>query len=133
MKSSVLVFGLIAVFGAVMAPIYGIATDWKEPVGPVGLFLAAGLGVMVAFYLWLTNKRLGYLPDDNPEGEIAEAEGDYGDFSPHSWWPLWLALSAAVTFMGVAVGWWMVAVGAFFGVFALIGWTFEYYKGPHHA
>ena len=26
---------------------------------------------------------------------------------------------------------WLAMVGAFFGVFALIGWTFEFYKGPH--
>jgi uncharacterized membrane protein len=131
MKVESVIFALVAVFAAIMAPIYGTVTHWNEPVGPVGLFLSAGLGAMVAFYLWLTGKRIGYRPDDNPDGEINEIEGDYGAFAPHSWWPLWLGLSAAMLFMGVAVGWWLAAVGAFLGVVALIGWTFEFYKGPH--
>ena len=85
MKTESLFFALIAVFGAVMGPIYGFATDWNEPVGVVGLLLAAALGAMVAFYLWMTGKRIGYRPDDNPDGEIHEIEGDYGAFAPYSW------------------------------------------------
>ena len=131
MKVESIVFLLVGVFGLIMAPIYGIATEWQEPVGPVGLFLAAGLGLMVAFYFWLTGKRIGYRPDDNPLGEIAEQEGQYGEFAPHSWCPLWLGLTSAIIFMGLAVGWWIVAIGAFFAVFALIGWVFEFYKGAH--
>ena len=131
MKTESLFFALIAVFGAVMGPIYGFATDWNEPVGVVGLLLAAALGAMVAFYLWMTGKRIGYRPDDNPDGEIHEIEGDYGAFAPYSWWPLWLGLAAALIFMGISVGWWIVAIGVFMGVFALIGWTFESYKGQN--
>ncbi|GAA1746760.1 cytochrome c oxidase subunit 4 [Nostocoides vanveenii] len=131
MKAESYFFALIAVFGAVMGPIYGHFTHWQEPVGPVGLFLAAALGAMVAFYLWMTGKRIGYRPDDNPDGEIAEAEGDYGAFAPYSWWPLWLGLTSALVFMGIAVGWWIAFIGAFFGLFALVGWVFEFYKGQH--
>ncbi|MCI1262401.1 MAG: cytochrome c oxidase subunit 4 [Tetrasphaera jenkinsii] len=131
MKTESLFFALIAVFGAVMGPIYGFVTDWNEPVGVVGLLLAAALGAMVAFYLWMTGKRIGYRPDDNPDGEIHEIEGDYGAFAPYSWWPLWLGLAAALVFMGIAVGWWIVAIGVFMGVFALVGWTFESYKGQN--
>ena len=64
--------------------------------------------------------------------EQEEADPDYGFFSPYSWWPLWLGLSAAICFLGLAVGWWVFAIGAFFAVPALIGWTFEYWKGAHH-
>ena len=39
--------------------------------------------------------------------------------------------SAAICFLGLAVGWWLVYIGAFFAVPALIGWTFEYFKGEH--
>lgn len=131
MKTETFVFALVGAFGLMMAPIYGIATDWQEPVGPVGLFLAAGLGFMVAFYFWLTGKRIGYRPDDNLDGEIAEQEGEYGDFTPHSWWPLWLAMTSSVIFLGLAVGWWIVAIGSFFTIFALVGWVFERYKGQH--
>lgn len=131
MKTESFVFAVVGIFGLVVGPIYGIVTDWQEPVGPVGLLLAAGLGFMVAFYFWLTGKRIGYRPDDNLDGNIDEAAGEYGDFTPHSWWPLWLGLSSSIVFLGLAVGWWVFAIGAFFGVFALVGWVFERYKGQH--
>lgn len=131
MKTESFVFAVVGIFGLVVGPIYGIVTDWQEPVGPVGLLLAAGLGFMVAFYFWLTGKRIGYRPDDNLDGNIDEAAGEYGDFTPHSWWPLWLGLTSSIVFLGLAVGWWVFAIGAFFGVFALVGWVFERYEGQH--
>ena len=97
----------------------------------MALLLCSGLGMMIAFYLWATGRRLPERPEDNPGGEIAEFEGEYGFFSPHSWWPLPLAAAAAVCFLGIAVGWWMFIIGAAFGVVALIGWTFEYFTGDN--
>jgi hypothetical protein len=123
----------LAIFFAPIGLIYGIATHWKEPVGPAGLFLSAGLGLMIAFYLNVTARRLPERPEDNPGGEIEEHEGEYGFFSPHSWWPLPLGASAALIFLGVAVGWWIAIIGAAVGVVALVGWTFEYFSGPHAA
>ena len=131
MKVSYWLFAIVGAFGALMGTIYGSVTDWKEPVGPVGLFLAAGLGAMVSFYLWMTSRRLPPASDDDPFGEIADHEGNYGQFAPYSWWPLWLALTAAITVMGLAVGWWLFAVGAFLTIFTPVGWVFESYKGPH--
>ena len=124
-------FVIIAAFFAPVGVVYGFVTQWAEPVGPVGLLLAAGLGLMIAFYLWITGRRLPERPEDNPAGEIAEQEGEYGFFSPHSWWPLPLAGAAALCFLGVAIGWWLFIIGAALGVVALVGWTFEYFKGPH--
>jgi Cytochrome c oxidase subunit IV len=123
-------FVILAAFFAPVGLVYGIATHWREPVGPAGLFLSAGLGAMIAFYLWATARRLPERPEDNPGGEIAEHEGEYGFFSPHSWWPLPLAVAAALCFLGVAIGWWLFIIGAALGIVALVGWTFEYFKGP---
>ena len=69
--------------------------------------------------------------EDDPLGEIEDIQGDYGFFSPHSWWPLFLAGSGALVFLGLAVGWWLFVIGVFVGVPAVVGWTFEYWKGPH--
>lgn len=129
MKVEAIVFALLGLFGTIVGPIYGLVTHFKEPVGVTGLLLLAGLGYMVSFYLWLTGRRIGYRPDDNPAGEIDEHEGDYGLFTPHSWWPLWLGLTGSLMFLGMAVGFWVSIIGAFFGIFALVGWTFETYKG----
>ena len=41
-----------------------------------------------------------------------------------------LAFSAAVVFLGLAVGWWLVIIGVGFGALALIGWVYEYSRGP---
>jgi Cytochrome c oxidase subunit IV len=131
MKIEYKLFVILAVFFVPVGVAYGHFTGWAEPVGTVGLFLSAGLGAMIAFYLYVTGRRLPERPEDNPGGEIAEQEGDYGFFSPHSWWPLPLAAAAAVCFLGLAVGWWLFIIGAAFGVVALVGWTFEYFKGPH--
>jgi hypothetical protein len=131
MKAEYKLFLFLVIFFAPVGLIYGFATHWEEPVGPFGLFLCAGLGGMIAFYLRVTARRLPERPEDNPGGLIEEQEGDYGFFSPHSWWPLFLAGSGAIAFLGLAVGWWLFIIGAGFGLVALIGWTFEYFKGPH--
>lgn len=123
---------LFGVFAAACSVLYGVWGDWYEPVGVVGLALGALLGFMIAAYLNITRRKLeGVPPEDDPLGEISDIAGDYGFFSPHSWWPLFLALTAALIFLGLAVGWWLVALGAFFAGPALVGWVFEYWKGPH--
>ena len=126
------IFWIFGVFAAFVAVVYGFWSEWSEPVGVVGLTLGALLGIMIAGYLNITRRKLdGVAPEDDPLGEISDFAGDFGFFSPYSWWPLWLALSCAVIFLGLAIGWWLVALGAVMVVPALIGWVFEYWKGPH--
>ncbi len=136
MKAMERIGALIGVFAFSVAAWYGIwttgtslGTEW---VGVVGLIMGGLLGFMIAFYLWRTRIKLPLDPSDQSDGEIAQISGDYGFFSPYSWWPLWLALAAATCFLGLAVGWWVFIIGAVFAVPALIGWTFEYWKGAHH-
>ena len=90
-----------------------------------------GLRLFQPFYLTVTGRRFDNRPEDNPNAHISEQEGDYGFFTPYSWWPLWLGLTAAICFLGLAVGWWLFIIGAFFGIVAVIGWTFEHYKGEY--
>jgi hypothetical protein len=131
MKIEYRMFAVLAVFFAFAGLLYGFWGHWKEPVGVVGLVLATLLAAMIAFYAWFTGKRMGLRPDDDDFGDIDQFEGDFGFFSPYSWWPLFLGASAALCFLGLAVGWWLFIIGASFGVVALIGWTFEYFKGEH--
>ncbi|MET4076975.1 MULTISPECIES: cytochrome c oxidase subunit 4 [Janibacter] len=131
MKPEYKLFGILAVFFFLVGTIYGLVTQWDEPVGFVGLYLAGGLGLMIAFYLAKTAAKLPLRPEDDLDGEIEQQAGSYGSFAPYSWWPLWLALSGSIIFLGVAVGIWVAVLGAVFGVFALVGWVFEYYKGEH--
>jgi hypothetical protein len=126
---------LVGVFAFTVCVIYWFWTSTTtlgvEWVGVLGLMLAGLLGFMIAWYLWMTRRKLDRDPSDDPLGDIDEIQGDYGFFSPHSWAPLFLGASAATVFLGLAVGWWLVIIGAFFAVPALIGWTFEYWKGEN--
>lgn len=123
-KAGVVAFVLIGI-------VYGVLTDWSEPVGWVALVLTGLMCGMIGVYLSLTARKLDARPEDNPLAFQEEAEGDYGFFSPHSWWPLPLAASAALAFLGLAVGWWVFIVGVVFGILSLVGWTFEYFRGEN--
>jgi len=101
----------------------------KDPTGTTALALAVALGLLIGFYTLFTGRRLPPRPEDNPEGEIVEGTGEIGFFSPHSWWPLFLGLAAAVLALGVAFGWWLVLIGLMLVVFTSIGFVFEYYRG----
>ncbi|NYF96832.1 cytochrome c oxidase subunit 4 [Janibacter cremeus] len=129
MKTEIGFFAGIGVFFVAVGMLYGFWSDWVEPVGWVALNLCGGLGFMIAFFLWAVGRKLPARPEDDEHGEIEEQEGAYGAFSPYSWWPLWLALSGTLIFLGVAVAYWIAAFGLIMGVWAVCGWTFEYFKG----
>lgn len=131
MKAEYKLFGLLGAFFFAVFVIYGFVTDWLEPVGWVALSFSGGLGLMITFYLWHTGRNLPARPEDDLDGDIASQAGDYGAFAPYSWWPLWLALTGSVIFLGMAVGWWVVLLATPFVVWAVVGWVFEFYKGEH--
>lgn len=131
MKVEFKLFAVIGVFFVVVGVVYGVVTDWSEPVGPFGLLLCAALSALIGFYLWETGRKLDPRPEDDPSAPISAAEGEYGFFSPHSWWPLPLAASAAIVFLGLAVGWWLFIIGMCLATLATIGWTYEYFRGDH--
>jgi len=125
MKTSWILFVGLAIFYAILTVIY-----WQvggEPVGVTAISLSAGLALIVGFYLWFTDRRLGnLLPEDNQQGEIADSAGELGFFSPHSWWPLPVALSACAVGLGLIIGWWLtlIAVGAL--IISILGLVLEY-------
>ena len=124
-------FGAGVGFFTPIAIVYGLITDWKEPVGVVAIFLTSGLALLIALYLFFTSRRIDPRPEDDPLGEIAQGAGELGEFAPYSWWPLALASGAALTFLGLAVGWWLFFIGAGVGALALVGWVYEFYIGEH--
>jgi Cytochrome c oxidase subunit IV len=114
--------------------IYGFVTSWNEPVGTTAILLTAGLSLMIGGYLWWVSRRIPAdqpRPEDDPEAVIASGAGELGSFAPYSWWPLWVALATASVFLGLAVGWWLVIIGAPLVLLATIGWVFEFSRGTH--
>nr|WP_229232903.1 cytochrome c oxidase subunit 4 [Corynebacterium cyclohexanicum] len=126
-----MIFAIVGVFFLPVAIVYGFLVEWKEWVGILALLLCFGLGIMISSYLMLTGRRVGLRPEDRDDAEIHEGAGEQGHFSPWSWWPLVLGASAAISFLGVAVGWWILFIGAGIALVALVGWVFEYSRGDH--
>ncbi|HCX84937.1 MAG TPA: cytochrome C oxidase subunit IV [Micrococcales bacterium] len=124
------VFGALVPFFILVGVVYIVLTDF-EPVGSVAILLLAGLAGLVAFFLFATGRRIDARPEDDPLGTVESAAGEYGEFSPHSWWPFVLACGAAVLFLGVAVGWWVCVIGAVVGLIGLVGLLFEHSRGQH--
>lgn len=127
---------LLGVFGVAVGTIYGLWTnavmpDGVEYAGFLALLLVGIMGFGLSFALRVNSRKLPPAPEDDLLGEIDDISGDYGFFSPHSWQPLFLAGSAAIMFLGLAVGWWLFIIGGILAVPAVIGWTFEYWRGPH--
>jgi len=127
MKASWKLFGGLSVFYVIMTVIY-----WQvggEEVGVAGMLLSACLAGMVGFYVWFTQKRIGVtLPEDNLTAEIADGAGELGFYSPHSWWPLPVAVSACVFALGLIIGWWLSLIGLGALVISIIGMVTEYEK-----
>lgn len=117
-----------AAFYLLVAGVYWFLA--RDEVGTVGLFLTGMLSAMIGFYLMITANRLPDQPEDELEGEIWEAQADYGFYSPHSWAPLLVGVAAAITFAGLAFAAWIVAAGAVLIIVTSAYWVFEYYQGP---
>ena len=72
MKAGWRLFAGLAAFYFLMTVIY-----WQvggEALGITAIMLSGGLAGLIGFYLWFISKRTnGVLPEDNQDGEIAEA------------------------------------------------------------
>jgi hypothetical protein len=132
MKTSWLLFIGLSIFYAIMTVIY-----WQlggEPVGITAIALSGGLALIVGFYLWFTSRRLGnLLPEDNLQGEIADSAGELGFYSPHSWWPLPVALSACTVGLGLIICWWLVLIGVGSLLISVLGLVLQYERPSNTA
>ncbi|MDF1480192.1 cytochrome c oxidase subunit 4 [Leifsonia sp. H3M29-4] len=101
-----------------------------EWAGTIAIGLSGALAVLVAFYLQRIYRSQGAeLPEDRLDANVDDGDAEQGHFSPWSWWPLVLAASSALLFLGIAIGAWIAFIGAGFVIVALVGWVFEYYRG----
>lgn len=121
-------FAGIAAFFIIIGFVYWLLAS--EPAGAAALIFTGALGFLIAVYFLFTVKRLDPLPEDDEDGEVADMAGEYGFFSPHSWWPLPIGVAAAVIAMGlVFMSWWMILLGVVVLMLSVTGLLFEYYRG----
>ena len=142
MKANYVLFLILSIFFFVADAAYVIwsvidpthtAKQWYdgiEWVGTMGIALSGILSALISFYLNLLHKNQGgELPEDRVEAEIDDGDAEQGFFSPWSWWPVMLALSASLVFTGLAVGFWISFIGGALLIISVIGWQYEYYRG----
>src|SRR5947207_6710470 len=105
------------------------SVDWT---GGVALLFGGGLGTILGTYLLFTASRMEPRPEDRLDAEVDEGSGEIGFFSPHSWWPLFLAAGASIVVLGAVFGIWLLLFGIFFTLVAVGGFVLEYYvhEGP---
>ncbi|TDE13448.1 cytochrome c oxidase subunit 4 [Jiangella asiatica] len=127
MKIEAFIFGIITVFFALVTPVYWFMSE--DPTGTTALVLTFGLGAMIAFYFNLVSRRIQPRPEDRADGEVEELAGEYGFYSPHSWWPLAAASAVSVVFLGLVFAWFIFIIGVALAAIAAVGWVFEYYRG----
>lgn len=141
MKTEHRLFAIVMVSMFIFAAIYGYWTWLNENpaygrpnevewVGTIGLIFSGLLTGMVWLVFWVISRRIDPRPEDRPDGEISDVAGEVGFFSPGSYWPLGLALTAVISGVGV-VFWlpWLMTAGGVALLFAVGGLTFEYYTG----
>src|SRR6202012_5976961 len=129
-------FEFIAGFFILVTVLYGVltaifATGGEEWAGTRALALTGGLALITATFFRFVARRIDTRPEDYEGTEISDGAGELGFFSPHSWWPILIAPSGAVT--AVAIGlWlpWLIVAGGGFILASGAGLVFEYYLGP---
>ena len=103
-----------------------------EVAGTTALVLSGGLCGVIGSYFSFVARRIDLRPEDRGDADIAEGAGELGFFSPGSYWPLGIGLSAAVA--GIAFAFyeiWLIII-ALIAVLATVGGLlFEYYTHGH--
>lgn len=129
-------FEFLTAFFALCAVGYGVLTGLYanggiEWAGTTALVLTTGLSLITGTFFRFVARRLDTRPEDYEDAEVADGAGELGFYSPHSWWPLLIALSASVTAVGLAM-WlpWLIVAGVTFVLATVSGLVFEYYVGP---
>ncbi len=129
-------FEFVATFFIVVGVMYAIlttlfATGGVEWAGTTALILTGVMALIVATFFRFVARRLDTRPEDYEAAEVSDGAGDLGFFSPHSWWPIMIALSASITAVGFAL-WlpWLFVAGIALILSTVAGLVFEYYIGP---
>jgi hypothetical protein len=136
MNANVKLYWILTVFFLILAGLYTVwsildqAHQRIEWVGTITLLLSGLLWALIAFYLGKVYSAQGAeLAEDRLDANIEDGDAEQGHFSPWSWWPIVLAASVSLVFLGVAIGPWISFIGGGILIVSLVGWTYEYYRG----
>jgi hypothetical protein len=136
MKANVNLFWILAVFFGLVAVTYVVwglvLTGDIEWAGSTALTLSTLLALFLGFYLNRVHRHQGgELPEDILSSNIDDGDPELGHFAPWSWWPIVLAGGGALMMLGLSVGFWISFIAVPVLLVAVIGWTYEFYRGYH--
>ena len=83
-----------------------------DPAGIVALFMASGLGGLIAGFAWNFGRRHGTRVEDLSDSDAPDATGVVGVYPTASLRPVALAFGTTLLVLGVPVGSWMSMIGA---------------------
>jgi len=126
-----MLFALYAIFLVVVSAAYWLLSE--DPTGTTCIALSGALAFIVGYYLLFTARRMEARPEDRADAEISEGSGEMGFFSPHSYWPIYLAAAFTLTTLGIAFGLWLFIIGFAFVMVSSMGFLFEYYVGVNRS
>jgi hypothetical protein len=134
MKTNIGVLWVMAVYFFLLTAVYTvwaiIDTGVVEWIGTIAIGLSGILAMFIAFYLQVQLRNQGgVLPEDRLDADIDDGDPELGFYSPWSWWPFMLAAGAAIAMLGFAVGIWVAFYAIPVVLIALVGWSYEYYRG----
>ena len=126
------IFLALTGFFALATAIYAFFAGATEPVGVVALALTTGLALIIGTFLLFSSRRLeSARPEDNDEAEVSDGAGELGFFSPGSYWPMGMALAAALTAVATAfLLVWLMIITVGFLLITICGLQFEYHRRP---
>lgn len=135
MKTEAKIFLFLVIFFAIVTPVYPYMTyradGHIEPIGTTVLILTLIFSAMVWGMLFLTGRSTGPRPEDRHDGEIVEGAGVLGFFPPTSIIPFWSTVAITIIMLGPVFGWWLTLLGLGVGIWAALGWAYEYYVGDY--
>lgn len=133
MRANWVIWAILTVFYVIVTAGYFIWWNltyggW-EPIGTAALGMLTLMSAFLTFYLWKVDLTQGIVPEDREDANIEDGESEIGFFSPWSWWPFYVGLTAAVAFASLAVGWWLFFIAVPFGLLGVVGYVFEHSRG----
>ena len=134
MKTNIGVLWVMAVYFFLLTAVYTvwaiIDTGVVEWIGTIAIGLSGILATFIAFYLQVQLRNQGgVLPEDRLDADIDDGDPELGFYSPWSRWPFMLAAGAAIAMLGFSVGIWVAFYAIPVVLIALVGWSYEYYRG----